>query len=93
MKGSRHARRAAMLCQESLFTLYLDHRRRTKNELAFSQLPDGTHTPEDAADFVRHACGVKSRAELDLNDNARARTMLYRIIRDYEKWKHNRSTA
>lgn len=85
MKGGQHACRAAMLCTEAQFPLYLDYRRRTKNALEWEELPDGTHTAEDAADFIRHACGVQSRAELD--HNAQARAMLYRIVKDYNRWK------
>lgn len=86
LKGGRLARKAGMLCQERRFGLYLDQRRRQNNELTHAQLPDGTHTPEDCADWLRWACGVKSRAEID--HSARARVMLVRILNDYEKWKH-----
>lgn len=84
-KGGQQARRAAMLCQNKRFGLYLDHRRRQVQALEFRQLPDGTHGPEDCADWLRKACGITSRAELDHNDEARA--MLDRIMADYSKWE------
>ncbi|SES12124.1 hypothetical protein SAMN04487958_107180 [Vreelandella subterranea] len=84
-KGGLQARRAAMLCQNSRFGLYLDQRRRQANDLDRSDLPDGTHTPSDCTDWLRHACGINSRAELDHNDDARA--MLDKIMADYNKWE------
>lgn len=84
-KGGQQARRAAMLCQNKRFGLYLDYRRRQAKALEYKQLPDGTHTPEDCADFIRQSCCVESRAEIDHNDAARA--MLDRIVADYSKWE------
>lgn len=84
-KGGQQSRRAAMLCQNPRFGLYLDYRRRQAKALEYKQLPDGTHTPEDCADFIRQSCGVESRAEIDHNDEARA--MLERIVADYSKWE------
>lgn len=84
-KGGLQARRAAMLCQNKRFGLYLDHRRRQANALEHRDLPDGTHGPEDCADWLRKACGIESRAELDHDDDARA--MLERIVADYSKWE------
>ncbi|MGQ7253956.1 hypothetical protein [Vreelandella titanicae] len=85
LKGGQQARRAAMLCQNKRFGLYLDQRRRQANALERRDLPDGTHGPEDCADWLRKACGIESRAELDHNDAARA--MLDRIMADYSKWE------
>lgn len=84
-KGGQQARRAAMLCQNKRFGLYLDCRRRQAQALEHRQLPDGTHTPSDCADWLRQACGIDSRAELDHNDSARA--MLDRIMADYSNWE------
>ena len=83
--GGRQARRAAMLCNDARFRLYLDARRRHRNGLTLDQLPDGTHSAEDAADFIRDACGVTSRAALD--HNAQARQMFVRIVEDYNRWQ------
>lgn len=85
MKGGQQARRAALLGQNPRFRLYLDDRRRRAHGLSHSQLPDGTHSTEDAADFIRQACGVKSRAEIDHSDTARG--MLDRIVADYQRWE------
>lgn len=64
-KGGPKARQAAMLCQDAAFRLYLDRRRRYKQGLTVSQLPDGTHNEQDARDWLCAACGIQSRAELD----------------------------
>ncbi|RUR34494.1 hypothetical protein [Vreelandella nanhaiensis] len=84
-KGGQHSRRAAMLCQNPRFGLYLDQRRRRVHQVPVDQMPDGTHTPEDCADWLRKACSVESRAEIDHNDAARV--MLDRIMADYSKWE------
>jgi len=54
-------------------------------------LPDGTHKEEDAVDFIRTACGVKSRAEID--HEPRAAHMLRRIITNYRRWQSNQVRA
>jgi len=87
-KGAGIARQAAMLCRDSAFCLYLDVRRRRRAGLATYQLPDGTHGPEDAADVIRQACGVSSRAELD--HNPEAARMFGRIVGDFNRWKQRR---
>ncbi len=85
LKGGQQARRAAMLCGNPRFGLYLDQRRRHAHGVPVDQMPDGTHSPEDCADWLREACGVKSRAEIDHNQAANA--MLDRIIADYSAWE------
>lgn len=81
-KGGFLARDAALLCQDEQFRLYLDRRRRAKFNL---NIPDGTHTAEDARDFICSACGIESRAQLD-HDQAAAQ--MYRIIKHhFQKWK------
>ncbi|MCB8889951.1 hypothetical protein [Vreelandella malpeensis] len=84
-KGGPQARRAAMLCQNPRFWLYLDHRWRAKNALEYREFPDGTHKAAGATRALRRACGIESRAELDHNDEARA--MLDRIVSDYQRWE------
>ena len=69
-KGGPMARQAAMLCQDPAFRLYLDRRRRYKNGLSEAQLPDGTHSEQDARDWLCAACRIQSRAELDHNPEA-----------------------
>lgn len=91
LKGGPQSRRAALLGTNPRFRLYLDDRRRRAYGLSSAQLPDGTHSETDAADFIRQACGVKSRAESDHNDTARA--MLDRIVADYQRWERQQRSA
>lgn len=85
LKGGAYARQAAMLCQDEAFQLYLDHRRRYKHQLGESQLPDGTHTAEDARDWLVAACKITSRAELDSNPQA---LQTFRMIRNrFNRWR------
>ncbi|RTR01959.1 hypothetical protein [Halomonas nitroreducens] len=91
LKGGPQARRAAILCQNPRFRLYLDRRRRCQHGMAEGQLPDGTHTEQDAADAIRLACGVASRAEID--HSASARAMLDRIVADYQRWERQQRRA
>jgi len=83
--GGPQSKRAALLGTNPRFRLYLDQRRRHGQGLSREQLPDGTHTEADAADFIRDACGVTSRAEID--HNPAAREMLDRIVADYQRWE------
>lgn len=84
-KGGAYARQAAMLCQDEAFQLYLDRRRRFKHNLAEGQLPDGTHTAEDARDWLVAACKITSRAELDSNPQA---LQTFRMIRNrFNRWR------
>lgn len=83
--GGPQSKRAALLGTNERFRLYLDHRRRHGNGLSRAQLPDGTHNVDDAAEFIRGACGIISRAEIDHNDGARQ--MLDRIVADYQRWE------
>jgi hypothetical protein len=84
-KGGQQARRAAMLCQNPRFWLYLDHRWRAKNALEYREFPDGTFKAAGATRWLRKACGIQSRAELDHNEQALE--MLERVIADYSKWE------
>ncbi|QEW06324.1 hypothetical protein [Nitrincola iocasae] len=79
------ARRAAMLCQDNHFRLYLDRRRRAKFNM---DVPDGTHTEQCARDFILQVCGIKSRAELDHNPNAAA--LFHKILQAYGRYQHRR---
>ncbi|WP_237673808.1 hypothetical protein [Vreelandella profundi] len=85
VKGGQQSRRAAMLCQNPRFWLYLDQRWRAKHKLSAGEFPNGTHNAAGATRWLRKACGIQSRAELDHNDEARA--MLERIVADYSKWE------
>ena len=80
-KGGYLARKAAMLCQEHQFRLYLDRRRSAKSDL---EVPDGTHTEDDARDFLLAACAIESRAELDHSHEAA--TTYRQIKHHYRRW-------
>lgn len=84
-KGGAYARQAAMLCQDKAFQLYLDRRRRFKHQLTENQLPDGTHTADDARDWLIAACKINSRAELD---STPAACQTFRMIRNrFNRWR------
>jgi hypothetical protein len=87
-KGGPLARRAAMLCQDSQFRLYLDRRRRAKFNM---DIPDGTHTELDAREFITQACGIESRAELDHNQAAAAQ--FRKIMQAYGRYRHVTSSG
>ncbi|MCK2183529.1 hypothetical protein [Halomonas getboli] len=80
-----------MLGELPVFGLYLDARIRHQKGMTETQMPDGTHTPEEAADAIRRACGVESRADLDHNDDAAA--MFRRIVSDFGNWKRRAERA
>lgn len=85
-KGGFRARDCAMLCQNSDFRLYLDRRRAAKFKI---DIPDGTHTNDDARDFILAACAISSRAELDHND---AGATTYRTIKlNFHRWVSRRN--
>lgn len=82
LKGGRLARRAAMLCQDKRFCLYLDRKRAVRYpEMG---IEDGTHTADDARDFIVNACGIESRAELD--HNPAAAQMFHKICASFQRW-------
>lgn len=84
-KGGNIARQAAMLCQDKAFQLYLDRRARHKFGITESAMPDGTHSEQDARDWLCAACKIQSRAELDSNPAAH---QTFRIIRNrFNHWR------
>ncbi|MDT0501606.1 MULTISPECIES: hypothetical protein [unclassified Halomonas] len=83
-KGGRLARQAAMLCQNPAFRLYLDRRKRHKLGMTEAALPDGTHSEQDARDWLCAACGIHSRAELDHSLEA-GRTFV-RVRTRFNQW-------
>lgn len=85
IKGGDISRRAAMLCQSAEFRLYLDRRCRAKFKMA---IDDGTHTEQDARDWLVRACGIGSRAELDHNPEA-ARRFGY-VVNRFKRWREGR---
>lgn len=82
VKGGHLARSAAMLCQDPLFLIYLD---RAQSHKGGVEIPDGTHTEEDARDLILSSCSISSRAELDHNINAAVK---FRQIKNhFFRWK------
>lgn len=79
------AKQAAMMCNDDKFLLYLDARTRAKNGLTESDLPDGTHSSDDARMAICSACKVTSRA--GIKGSPAAMEMLGRIISDFNRWK------
>lgn len=71
-----------MLGQDATFLLWLDRRQRAKHNL---DIPDGTHTEQDARDFILKVAGIQSRREL--NTNPEARQQFLKIVHFYRKWK------
>ncbi|OEY67433.1 hypothetical protein [Marinobacter sp. X15-166B] len=82
VKGGHLARSAAMLCQDEAFRLYLDRAQAHKSGI---DIPDGTHTVDDARDLILDACGINSRAELD--HNVGAATRFRQIKNHFQRWQ------
>lgn len=80
--SQHHARAAGMLCRDPAFRRYLDQRARARFG---ADVPDGTHTEEDAGDWLRRACGVASRSEIDGNPSAAA--TLRMIQNRFNRWR------
>lgn len=91
MTSASRTTRAVMLGQNPDFRLYLDHAVRARKGLTHDVVPDGTHSETDAADFIRKACGVDSRARLDSSHSAAQ--MFDRIVIDYQAWKRRQGRA
>lgn len=81
-KKASFVQRAAMLCNDAQFRLWLDRRRRAKFKM---DIPDGTHTPVDARDFILRVCNIESRRELDSNTNAQQ--LFFKMFGHYKKWR------
>lgn len=90
MNRTGRTRQAVMMCKNERFRLYLDHAKRARHGVDKSVLPDGTHDEQDAADAIRGACGVESRARLD--SSASAAQMFDRIVSDYQKWERRQGS-
>lgn len=87
---------AAMHCKDWRFQLWLDRMRRAKLGV---DIPDGTHTEQDARDYLLMACNISSRSELDSNEQARSifrkimtAYLRYRIKAWPEGQNHKRGT-
>lgn len=81
-KGGRLSKKAAMLCNDANFCIYLDRRVSHKRNMT---ILDGTHTPEDAKYWMLNALQIQSRAEIDHNSNAAK--LLNVVILSFTKWR------
>ncbi len=76
-KGAALSRTAAMMCNGASFQRWVVSR--------IGAAPGGVSPSQYAAQFVRNACGVTSRAELD--HDARAATLFHEAVRKpFLKW-------
>ena len=87
LKGGQLSRRAAYLCQDYDFGLFLDQYQSKRQGI---KIPFGTHSEQDRTDAIRNACNIKSRAELD--HNYMAKVMFWRIEREFRKWQLSRAS-
>jgi hypothetical protein len=72
-KGGKYAKRAGIVCNEPGFWTFI-------TEI----FPQARHHG-NAAEFVRSYCGVKSRSDLDHNEEAQRR--FRGLVADYEFWR------
>lgn len=77
-KGGALARAAGQLCGNSLFQAWVVARA--------GAAPQGVSKLDHAAEYVRCACGIPSRRDLDHNAQA-ATWYRERILRPFNEWK------
>lgn len=76
-KGAALSRVAAMMCGNAKFQQWVESR--------IGAAPPGVSPNQHAAHFVRNACGIDSRAQLD--HNATAATLFHEKVRKpFLKW-------
>ncbi|UAN03045.1 hypothetical protein H4P35_06720 [Achromobacter sp. 77] len=76
-KGAALSRAAAMMCNGAKFQRWVVSR--------VGAAPEGVSASQHAAQFVRDACGITSRAQLD--HNAQAAAMFHEAVRKpFVKW-------
>lgn len=80
-KGGKLAQRAGILCNEGGFQRFVAER---VAKMAGMSQPETIIAVEDIAVFIRHYCGVTSRADLDHNEEA-ARDFLD-LEAEYKAW-------
>ena len=91
MSANPVAQKAATLCKNQEFGLYLDWKRRRQNKLTHEQLPDGTHSEDDARHAICCACKVKSRR--DIVAIPQSLQMFNRIVADFHRWKRHKTAG
>lgn len=76
-KGAALSRAAAMMCNSAKFQRWVVSR--------LGAAPEGVSPSQLAAQFVRDACGITSRAQLD--HNAQAAALFHEAVRKpFVKW-------
>ncbi|TQJ97299.1 hypothetical protein FBY20_4094 [Achromobacter sp. SLBN-14] len=76
-RGAALSRAAAMMCNGAKFQRWVVSR--------IGAAPDGVSASQHAAQFVRNACGITSRAQLD--HNAQAAALFHEAVRKpFVKW-------
>lgn len=76
-KGAALSRAAAMMCNGAKFQRWVVSR--------IGAAPEGVSASQHAAQFVRNACGITSRAQLD--HNADAASLFHEAVRKpFVKW-------
>ena len=70
-KGAALSRAAAMMCNGAKFQRWVVSR--------IGAAPDGVSASQHAAQFIRDACGITSRAQLD--HNAQAASLFHEAVR------------
>ncbi|CAB3867843.1 hypothetical protein LMG26686_02802 [Achromobacter mucicolens] len=76
-KGAALSRAAAMMCNGAKFQRWVVSR--------VGAAPEGVSASQHAAQFVRDACGITSRAQLD--HNAQAAALFHEAVRKpFVKW-------
>lgn len=76
-KGAALSRAAAMMCNGAKFQRWVVSR--------IGAAPDGVSASQHAAQYVRHVCGITSRAQLD--HNAQAAVLFHEALRKpFVKW-------
>lgn len=82
VQGGMFAKRAALLCQDPQFHLFLDRYRSYIREI---EIPDGTHNADDAREAILTACRIRSRKLLD--HDLMAQGMFMKIVAKFNEWK------
>lgn len=81
-KGGKLAQRAGILCNEAAFHKFIADK---APEYGLHNLSAESITPERAAIFIRSGCGIKSRADLDHDEEAASK--FHDLELSYNAWK------
>lgn len=81
--GELRTKREAVICGNPKFWLYLDHKVRERHGMTMEQMPNGTHTQQDALDFFKKACQLAPGEHVDM---PKAEQMFERIVASFSAW-------